>query len=343
MRRAIRKLLAVCTPLQEVERNIFVLNPLAIPAYGVGVLRALSQQLLRFQVRRAMRRLGFQRPINWIFNPAAGVLAGSLGEETVIYHCVDEYTAFKGVDTSSLTATEQRLLARADLVIVSAERLLGTRKSPRAATTLVRHGVDHDHFAAALRPETRIPEEIRHLPRPVIGYFGLISEDWVDVPLLVHVARSFSTASLVMLGKATMDLSALEREPNVHLLGRKPYASLPQYCKGFDAAIIPFPISEVTLNANPLKAREYLAAGLPVVSTNIPEVRILPHCQVTSTPSEFVSRLRLALERPGPRVEVSESVRGESWEARLAAIEGHLASLGCLPKAPPGRRGTTGV
>jgi glycosyltransferase involved in cell wall biosynthesis len=325
--RIVTKLKAVAEPVREVEPNLFVFSPLVIPAWGNPALRRLNARLLRWQVRRAMRQLRFRRPINWVFNPAAGVLAGQLGEERVIYYCVDEYTAFKGVDTAALAAVEKGLIDRADLVVVSAEKLLASKRSPNAPTVLVRHGVDFDHFARALRPETAVPPEIASLPRPVIGYFGLIADDWVDVPLLVHTARSFPTGSLVLLGKTTMDVSALAREPNVHLLGRKPYADLPAYCKGFDAAVIPFPVTEVTLNANPLKAREYLAAGLPVVSTDIPEVRVLPHCRIAGSPDEFVSELRAALERPGPQAAISESVRDESWAARLAEVERHLTPV----------------
>src|SRR6185503_18370282 len=105
--------------------------------------------------------------------------------------------------------------------------------------------------------------------------------------LMEKVAQRFPHASIVMLGKCTMDVSRLEKYSNVHLLGRKPYADLPQYCKGFDVALIPFPISEVTLNANPLKAREYLAAGLPVVSTKIPEVEVLGLARIGDTKEAF--------------------------------------------------------
>lgn len=325
--RIVAKLKAVAEPIREVEPNLFVFSPLVIPAWGNPALRRLNARLLRWQVRRAMRQLRFRRPLNWVFNPAAGVLAGQLGEERVIYYCVDEYTAFKGVDTTALAEIERGLIDKADLVVVSAEKLLASKRSPHAPTVLVRHGVDFDHFAKTLRPETVVPPEIASLPRPIIGYFGLIADDWVDVPLLVHTARSFPTGSLVLLGKTTMDVSALAAEPNVHLLGRKPYSDLPAYCKGFDAAVIPFPVTEVTLNANPLKAREYLAAGLPVVSTDIPEVRVLPHCRIARSPDEFVAELRTALEKPGPQAEISESVRDESWAARLADVERHLAPI----------------
>jgi glycosyltransferase involved in cell wall biosynthesis len=325
--RVVQKLKAVAEPVREVEKNLFVFSPLSIPAFSNPLLRALNARSLRWQVRRAMRKLKFRHPISWVFNPAAGVLAGKLHEEKIIYYCVDEYTAFKGVDTSALLAIERSLIDRADLVIVSAEKLLHTKRSSHAPTLLIRHGVDYDHFASTLRDETKIPDEIARLPKPIIGYFGLIADDWVDIPLLVHVARSFPTASLVMLGKVTMDVSALTREPNIHLLGRKPYADLPAYSKGFDVALIPFPVNEVTLNANPLKAREYLASGLPVISTAIPEVEVLGSCLIGHTPDEFVSRIREALVNPGPNRARSRLMQSESWAARVEEIREHMADL----------------
>jgi hypothetical protein len=133
-------------------------------------------------------------------------------------------------------------------------------------------------------------------------------------------------ASIVMLGKVTMDVSRLTRLPNVHLLGRKPYWTLPAFCRGFDAAIIPFPINEATLSANPLKAREYLAAGLPVISTAIPEVEVLPHCRIGRNPEHFVRQIEASLADHGPSVVRSDSVRHMSWECRLEEIRSHVAA-----------------
>ncbi len=300
--RAFWKLAAAASPLREVEPNIFTLNPLAIPAYGNPGVRAFNRGFLRWQVKRAMRRLRFNHVINWVFNPAASVIAGQLGEETVIYYCVDEYTA------------------------VSADRLYQSKAQFNPRTALIRHGVDYSHFRRTLDAETVVPEEIAGLPRPVIGFFGLIA-DWVDVGLMASVAERFSTGSLVALGKATTDVSALERLPNVHLLGRKPYSALPAYCKGFDVALMPFRVNELTLNANPLKAREYLAAGLPVVSTAIPEVDALTLCRIGRDRESFLYEVEQALLDPGPSVERSEAVRGESWEARLDQIRQYVATL----------------
>jgi len=321
------KLAAAATPVAEVEPNLFVLSPLVIPAYGSAAIQRANRALLCWQVRRAMRRLGFANPVNWVFNPAAGILAGRLGEDRVIYYCVDEYTAFAGVNRAALAAVEAELLRRADLIVVSAAPLLATKVSPHAPTVLVRHGVDYEHFRAALDPATVVPPDIADLPRPVIGYFGLIADDWVDVPLLVRVARAFPHGTLALLGKATMDVSALAAEPNVRLLGRVPYSTLPAYCKGFDAAVIPFPLSEVTRNANPLKAREYLAAGLPVVSTAIPEVEVLGECAIGRTPDGFVEELWRVLAAPGPDAVRSRRMQSESWAARLEEVRRAYAAL----------------
>jgi glycosyltransferase involved in cell wall biosynthesis len=326
LNRALSKLRAAAEPVKEVERNIFVLSPLAIPVFGRPWVRQLNRHLLRFQVLRAMRRLGFVNPINWIFTPSAGVVAGALGEEMVIYYCVDEFTAFTDLPPE-MAQIEDDLCRRADLLVVSAQRLYETKRQKNPRTVLVRHGVDYAHFRKALDPATEVPAEIANLPRPILGYFGLMAADWIDVDLLVRVAKHFSGGSLVLLGKVTTDLSRLTALPNVHLLGRKPFSTLPGYSKGFDVALNPFPISEVTLNANPLKVREYLAAGLPVVSTRIPEVAVLGQCRMADDAAGFIREIEAALADPGPRAARSDGMRNESWEGRVDELRRHVAAF----------------
>lgn len=326
-RRAINKLKAVAEPVKEVEKNIFVLNPFAIPAYGVPGMREVNRQLLRLQIFRAMKRLGFKRPVNWVFNPTASVVAGSLGEELLVYYCVDEFTAFSDAGTKTMVDLEDQLIKRADLVVVSAQRLLESKGGKNPNTVLVRHGVEYAHFRKALLPETKIPDDIAKLPHPIIGYFGLMAADWIDIDLMEHIAKHFSGGSLVLLGKVTADVSRLSALPNVHLLGRKPFADLPGYSKGFDVAILPFPISEVTLNANPLKVREYLAAGLPVVSTKIPEVEVLGLARIAETKEAFCQQIEEAMKDPGPKAERSDTMKGESWEGRVEEVRRHVGAL----------------
>jgi glycosyltransferase involved in cell wall biosynthesis len=325
--RIVNKLKSFAEPIREVEPNIFVLNPLAIPAYGIPFMQKVNRELLKLQVWRAMDKFGFRRVVNWVFNPTAAVVAGTLSEDLVVYYCVDEFTAFSGI-SPQLVELEQSLIKKADLVIVSSDKLLATKSAHNPRTVLVRHGVSYEHFRKALAPETEVPAEIKDLPKPVIGYFGLMAEDWIDIDLMVHVAKHFSQGSMVLLGKVTTDLSRLTSLPNVHLLGRKPFETLPAYSKGFDVAINPFPINEVTLNSNPLKVREYLAAGLPVVSTRIPEVEVVPGVRIADSKEQFAKLIEEELAKPGPRAERAALMRNESWEAKVDEVRRAVARFG---------------
>ncbi len=329
MARIYKKLKSFTEPVREVEPNIFVLNPLAIPSYGSAAVRGFNQRFLISQVKRAMRKLGFADPLNMVFNPAAGLLAGKLGEHEVIYYCVDEYTAFTGV-AAGLREIEEDLFRRADVVIVSAEKLFESKKDYNPHTYIVRHGTDWNHFRTALDPATEIPEEIAGLPRPIIGFHGLLA-DWVDFELIRKTAAKFAHGSVVLIGKTTLDaekkIRILDGIANIHFLGRRPYAALPAFCKAMDVALNPFEINELTLAANPLKVREYLAAGLPVVSTDIPEVHVLDDCLVGVDHDDFLAKIELALASPKPRTEISDRIRHESWDAKVDELRDVLARV----------------
>src|SRR6476661_4451979 len=136
--RIYKKLKSFTEPMREVEPNIFVMNPLAIPAYGSKAVVALNQKFLLRQVKSAMRKLGMKNVINMVFNPAAGMIAGRLGETEQIYYCVDEYTAFTGV-SAGLKEIEEDLFRQSDFVVVSAETLLESKKQFNEKTFLIRH------------------------------------------------------------------------------------------------------------------------------------------------------------------------------------------------------------
>ncbi|MFL5271551.1 MAG: glycosyltransferase [Anaeromyxobacteraceae bacterium] len=323
--RVVKKLRAAARGLREVERNIHVLAPLYLPAYGTEAVRSVNRLVIRYQVLRAMRQLGMRRPVTWAFLPAAAAVAGTLDEDLVLYHVVDEFSAFSDA-SAHVGELERRLLARADLVIASSERLLASKSRVNPRTVLVRHGVDHAHFARALDAATAVPADLARLPRPIIGFIGLLA-DWIDLELVRAVADANPRASVVLIGAAVTPLAALRGAPNVHVLGRRPYAELPGYCRGFDVALTPFRVNELALAANPLKAREYVAAGLPNVCTDLPELRAVPGCRVARTRDEFLGEVRLALADGGPSRARSELVRGEAWEGRLDDIRRHVAAL----------------
>jgi glycosyltransferase involved in cell wall biosynthesis len=331
MKRIVDKLKKFTERVREAEPNIFVLGPLAIPAYDSPLVQRINRELLRFQILAAMKKLGMHKPLSFVFNPTGGVVTGSLGEDKVVYYCVDEFTAYSDAGTHGLVGLEEKLLKRADLVVVSAESLRRTKSKYNPRIALIRHGVQYEHFKKALDPATKIPDEIAKLPKPVIGYFGLMADDWIDLELLEKIAQKYTGGSLVLLGKVTTDMTRVTRHPNVHLLGRKPFEELPNYAKGFDVALNAFPINDVTLNANPLKVREYLAAGLPVVSSRIPEVEVLGDLvHIGDTHAELLEKIDEALKDPGPTQARSESMKGETWAGRFDELEKHLAANGVI-------------
>jgi glycosyltransferase involved in cell wall biosynthesis len=339
VRRVWRKLSSFASGLQEVEPNLFVITPLALPWYGSQAVRAANRALLRRQIRRTMKAMGFQRPLSWSFLPASAPVSGTLGEELVIYHCVDEFSAFADTNRKHISELEYELLRKADLVITSAELLRLSKSRVNPHTVLVRHGVDFHHFIQACDPNMSVPEDVAALPRPVIGFFGLLAE-WVDQDVFEACAQAHPEGSVVILGKVAPDVSIdkLRNLPNVHLLGRKKYQDLPSYCRGFDVAIMPFKFNELTLSANPLKVREYLAAGLPCVASDLPEVRKIGLCQIARSPEEFVKKVdECLLEGPGPRRERAQRMFVEGWDLRVQEIRAHVSRALDRQRSRPSR------
>jgi glycosyltransferase involved in cell wall biosynthesis len=339
VRRLVSKLRRSLGGCREVEPNIFVMDPLVLPLPGIGLVDRLNAGLLAVSLRRLCRQYGFERPLLWTFLPHVNRLVGRFGERMVIYHCVDEYAEFPGVPREALVRMERELVRRADLVFASAENLCRERRAINPNTHFIPHGVDLAHFSQALIPSTDVPGELRTLPRPVIGFFGLIA-DWVDVDLIRALAETRPAWSFALIGKSTTDLRPLQGLPNVHLLGQKPYADLPNYCRGFDVGIIPFRTNDLTARVNPLKLREYLAAGLPVVSTPLPEVaRYNGLVHLADSVPAFAAGIEAALgERSeAMRLRRVKAMQAEKWDARVeeisTIIDKRLRTMSC-PSAP---------
>src|SRR5581483_337208 len=295
--RIFKKIRQFFNGVKQVEENLYVFSPVMIPFYHSKTLRKINQWLLAAMLRRKLKELGFTRPITWTFAPSSADVVGRLGEKKVIYHCVDEFAAFSDAPQIAIQKMEETLLKKADLVIVSANTLRESKRKLNRNTHLVRHGVDYHHFKKALDATVAIPADVAQLPHPMIGFHGLIA-DWVDLALIRKMALEHPDWSVVILGASQTDLSPVSGLKNVHLLGKRPYETLPAYCKAFDVAILPFVVNTLTLFANPLKLREYLAAGLPVVSSDLPEVRSLGgDIRIAADHAEFISQVEQIIHR----------------------------------------------
>jgi glycosyltransferase involved in cell wall biosynthesis len=328
LKRVFKKVQDFSGGCREVAENIHTFSPLAIPFHGNAAARALNRHFVAWSVRRAYRRLGFKNPITWTFLPTSGEIVGALNEKLIVYHCVDEFSEFTGTDKNAILDMERDLLRKADQVLVSSGPLYETKKPHNPRTSMVTHGVDLDHFRKACDPKVVLPADIAGLGRPVIGFYGLVA-DWVDLNLIRFLAVSRPSWAFVLIGKVDTDISPIEGLANVHLLGRKPYSVLPSYCAGVDVAILPFVVNQLTFASNPLKLREYLAAGLPVVTTDIPEARRLgKHVRVGTTYDEFMAHIETCLAQgAGPQLSISNAMAGESWDAKVEEMSSLIQPL----------------
>lgn len=320
--RIVRKLRQFCRGPVPVNANLSVLTPLVIPFHGNRLVKAINAWLVGHYVRRQARKLGMNGFHLWTFMPTTAPFIRHLRPTKVVYYCVDEWSAFSFLDKTLMEDLERRLISQSDLVITTASALYASKRGLHPRTYLIPHGVDGEFFARARAAETEVPAAIRDLPGPVIGFWGLIHE-WIDLDLIREAATRRPGWSFVLVGKTGVDCTALKRLPNVHLLGKQSYDSLAGFAKGFTAAVLPFKVNRLTENVNPIKLREYLAAGLPVVSTPLPEVQ--PYAdvvRVASTPDAFVAALDLAVRETG-EADVRrrmEAVSRDTWLARVEEI-----------------------
>jgi glycosyltransferase involved in cell wall biosynthesis len=161
------------------------------------------------------------------------------------------------------------------------------------------------------------------LPRPIVGFVGGLSE-WVDLELVASLARARPNWSFVLIGPSAIDITSVRELPNVRLFGSRPYASIPSYLAAMDVALIPFKLNRVTYHADPIKAYEYLAAGLPIVATDLPALRRLDHVlRLASSPESFLNALDAAIAegRSAHRAERQAEAQKHSWDVRFETVE----------------------
>ncbi|MCB9561104.1 MAG: glycosyltransferase [Kofleriaceae bacterium] len=306
----------------NVENDLWVFSPLVLPLPHSAVARRINQQILRATIAGLRLRLGLRKFQLWTFLPNVADYVGTLGEDLSVYYCVDEWSMFTYLDGTATVDAERALLDRVDCVFAINHALTEAKRQRNPEAHVSPHGVDHAAFARALDPATAIPADLAAIPGPRVGFYGTI-QDWVDQDLIAQVAARRPDWSFVLLGQELVDASRLRALPNVHLLGRRPHDELPAYCKGFDVGIIPYAAIERMAFVNPIKLREYLSAGLPVVSTAVPEVMRYPDwCAIARTADEFEAAIarELAGDSAERRRARSAAMITETWAARVAQV-----------------------
>ncbi len=324
--RVVRKVTSAARPGAEPKRAGPpapgpVVQPIILPMARGKLARGINRLLLARKVGAAARAARLDRPVLWISLPSAIDAVGALDELAVVYYCGDDFGALAGVDHARCLEMEAELAARADLILAASPAMAA--RFPVGKTHLLPHGVDLDLFST---PVARPPD----LPGgPVAGFYGTLAE-WLDYGLLAETARRLPDWRFVFVGPIAADISAISNLPNVTLPGARPHAALPSYAQHWTAGLIPFLDNAQIRASNPLKLREYLAAGRPIVATPFPAM--LPYAQhmaVATTPEAFADALRATLrDPPGAAAARRAAVADESWDARAATALALIDGLG---------------
>ncbi len=299
-----------------------VLAPVFLPFGRSALVRRFNQASTLRAVRGAMQQLGFERPVVVTTLPTSAGIADRLDASLLVYYCVDDVTLWPGMHGRVAQELELELLRRADLVVATSERLRRTRRNQRQPTELLTHGVDVRHF--------RVPPPLPGT-LPVALYVGLIDER-CDRELLAAVARALPDVRVRIVGTWRVPPGPLAGLPNVERLGPVPYEQLPAVLRDASVLLLPYVLDELAQSINPLKLKEYLATGRPVVATPLPEVQRLDRfVRVAEGAEAFVAATREALQqRDWHDPQRDAFLESESWEAKVEQFSSWIAAT--LPR-----------
>jgi uncharacterized SAM-binding protein YcdF (DUF218 family)/glycosyltransferase involved in cell wall biosynthesis len=321
---------------REERHNLFIHSPIVLPLPYSRIAQWLNQRILMRAINRWMRAIGATRPVVWTFlpTPLARNLIAAIDPALTIYYCIDDL-ASSSREARKIVKSEQALFASADLVFVTSEKLRQRAAQFGERVHLFPFAVNLAVFQKSRESREGVPADLAALKRPVAGYVGGLHQ-WVDQDLLAAIAAKLPKINFALIGPEQTDVSKLRSLPNVHLFGQRQHADLPRYVSGFDVGLVPYRITEYTANVYPTKLNEYLVMGIPVVATDLAEIRRFnsEHGAIVNIAAgadgfaDAVKNAVVAVPLPSEvsrRIEVAES---NSWERRLeqmaALIDGEL-------------------
>ncbi len=312
-KRALGKLTRAVVGLRNVENNVYVCSPLAIPYHDIALANWCNSYFVTGQIKRCVRKLGMVDPIVWSYLPNAIGIIEKLPYTHVIYHCIDDYRDFTGVPKLAMDRMERKILQRANLTVVSARALLNSKGPHARKIAYIPHGVNLEDFRRYLSATPDL-KDIKKIRRPIAGLVGRIA-DWVDLPMIMRCAKELPHWSFVLVGPSNVELRQYSNVPNVHFLGKKDYKEVPHYIQSFDVCLMPYRNIARIATANPLKMYEYLALGKPIVTVPVDEVTDFAHLLTIAAPSEFSAAIEKAYSEDTDRKRAMriESVSGRSW------------------------------
>ncbi|MEA2064526.1 MAG: ElyC/SanA/YdcF family protein [Gemmatimonadota bacterium] len=260
--------------IRQVEKNLFVFSPIVLPFPYSRLARRINRWLILRVLNPWCRSTRFASPLAWTFlpSPLTREVIERLPAKLLIYYCIDSFE-HSSLGAARIREHESRMIKRADLVFVTSELLRKHCLEHNQEVYKFPFTVDFEPFdRVRTAPFPELPDDMAGIEKPVVGYVGGLHR-WVDQDLLVELATMMPECSFVFVGPEQEEVGRLRSLPNVHLLGGKPHCRLPFYLRHFDVGLIPYLKTDYTDNVYPTKLNEYMAMGLPVVSTAISEIQ----------------------------------------------------------------------
>lgn len=325
------------------DSGVHIATPL-LPYGDSHLLNVSSQRMLLDRLMQSEGNVSFTA---WYYTPMALAFSRHLHPDLIVYDCMDELSAFQGAPIE-LVEMEQELFSRADLVFAGGQSLYEAKRRQHSNVHLFPSSIDYAHFSAGrkLQPD---PIEQRDIPKPRIGFFGVLDER-LDRELLRRVAEAHPDWHFVLIGPVVkISRDDLPTLPNIHYLGQKPYSALPSYISNWQVAMLPFALNLSTQFISPTKTPEYLAAGKPVISTPIRDVvntyGALGLVDIAANAEQFANCIQHALgNRPSDWLQEVDLVLSKtSWNRTFQAMSqimqrSRIRNIPAVSAVQPGKK-----
>ncbi len=298
----------------------YIVHPNAISWPGNPLAARLNKYMLGKQVEDIIARHKFEMPILWASMPSAIDAIDNYPNHKVVYYCGDDFRALAGVDHAPVERMEERLAQRADLIIVSSETL--QNRFPADKTILIEHGVDYELFSNDVARADDLPDHPH-----IAGFYGSI-HSWIDLSFIVQAAQACPEWLFIFIGNVHIDISPLKSLKNVKFLGSRSHQDLPKYSQHWQVSMLPFKDCEQIRSCNPLKLKEYLSAGKPVVSTKFPA--LLPYkdnVHIMENGHDLTNVLNTLKDAPPSARQSHEAMASQTWAFKANTVQQYLSSL----------------
>ncbi|MGV3657945.1 MAG: glycosyltransferase family 1 protein [Chitinophagaceae bacterium] len=311
--------------INKAEGNVYV----AVPHLQHGLSEAEVVQRQKEMISNLLSVMEVSNYFTWYYTPMAIPFTDHLKPELVVYDCMDELSAFKFAPVA-LKDNEKLLMQKADVVFTGGYSIYEAKKDKHPNIYPFPSSIDKEHFAKARVDKTE-PADQAGIPHPRFGFFGVIDER-LDIEMIAAAANAKPDWQFVIIGPVVkIDPATLPQNKNIHYLGGKNYKELPQYLSGWDVALIPFAMNESTQFISPTKTPEYLAAGIPVISTPIKDV-ISPYgnnklVHIAHNAAELVKCGETILKKKTRKswlAKVDAFLAGNSWDKTWSQMVKHI-------------------